>query len=281
MDLTTLARAKAMLSGGVGSIPADPMIQGLIAMASDAAVQFCSRTFQRATMANLLLNGSGTSRLMMPSNPIIAVTGPILVDGYSYSQAPTDSNGFGFNTAAAGYGWDRKFLYMFGGCIFRQGYQNVQIPSLTIGYTTSETGTIPNSNPATIIPRQGSMVDLQGQPMSTAGYAFADKGVVFTATGVALTLVSGTPATGQYAFSDGVYTFAQVDNGKQVKMSYDFVPASVELAVVETVGAKLRNQQNYGIRSRTIGQETVTYSDMALSKSAQNLLQPYRWVVQP
>lgn len=281
MDLTTLTRAKAILSGGVGTIPADAMLNALIAAASDLACQYCSRTFQRNVVSNLVLNGTGTSRIMLPQNPVISLTGPVIVDGYSYTAAPSLQSG-GVNSAAQGYAYDKKILYMLGGLLFHRGFQNVLIPALTTGYTTKETQPIPNVAPATIIPRQGLMVDSFGSPMSTSGFAFADFGVIFTATGAALVAVSTAPAAGQYNFSNGVYTFNQVtDNGKQVTMSYDFVPASVEQAVVETIGAKIANAKNVGVKSVTMGGESVNYSDMGLTNSARQMLQPYAWVVSP
>lgn len=280
MDLTTLTRAKAALSAGVGSLGSDGMLQGLIASASDAASSWCARTFQRNAVSNLVLNGTGTARQMMPANPIISVTAPVIVDGYSFTLAPAITAGQQLNPLAGGYAYDRKFLYLLGGARFSRGFQNILVTQLTSGYTTSQADTIPVS-PYTLTPRQGAGVDAWGQPMPTSGYAVTDRGVVNTLTGVAYTKVTSGPATGQYTFSEGVYTFAAANIGVGVTMSYDFIPASVEQAVIEVVGTKIRQTSNFGIRSRTIGNETVSYADVALSKSAQMLLQPYRWVITP
>lgn len=47
-------------------------------------------------------------------------------------------------------------------------------------------------------------------------------GVYDYTTGNLLTRVTGTPTTGQYSESAGVYTFAAADEGKQVKISYKY-----------------------------------------------------------
>jgi hypothetical protein len=53
-----------------------------------------------------------------------------------------------------------------------------------------------------------------------------DKGVFFTATGVQLIHVTGTPTTGQYSVSAGVYTFAAADATKKVAISYTYTQTS-------------------------------------------------------
>ena len=52
----------------------------------------------------------------------------------------------------------------------------------------------------------------------------ADLGVKIA--GVPAEAVSGTPTTGQYSFSAGVYTFAAADTGKTVAISYSYTSAA-------------------------------------------------------
>jgi hypothetical protein len=72
-----------------------------------------------------------------------------------------------------------------------------------------EPGTIPASGPFTI---------------STANHtAFGvDLGVRYAATQVPLSAVASSPATGQYSYSAGVYTFAAADDGLAVLISYTY-----------------------------------------------------------
>lgn len=51
-----------------------------------------------------------------------------------------------------------------------------------------------------------------------------DLGVQYSSNGQALTRVTGTPTTGQYSVSLGVYTFAAADAGLGVWISYVYVP---------------------------------------------------------
>lgn len=62
----------------------------------------------------------------------------------------------------------------------------------------------------------------------SSGTFVADMGVVFTATGVQLTRVASAPATGEYSLnaSTGVYTFAAADQGKAIKVSYEYSAAT-------------------------------------------------------
>lgn len=287
MNLTTLVRAKQVISAGAGSVPQDPLISMLIASASDAACQFTGRTFQRLTLSNMILSGTGTDRIMLPTNPVVQVSGVVAVDGYQYQPTPNNAVG-GPNTKAVGYMWDRKFLYLTGGPLFCRGRRNVSIGSITTAYTTTEAAAVPaaNGNAPTVTysPVTGAAVDSQGTPMTTGGFAVTDQGVTYAANGAVLSKVASNVQVGQYAFDGaGTYTFAAGDAGRQVTMAYDFIPSSVEQAVIETVGLKLTQRMNYGIRSHSIAGESSQSepSDDALSPSAKTLLQPYRFVISP
>lgn len=50
----------------------------------------------------------------------------------------------------------------------------------------------------------------------------ADRGVTYSATGIPLTLVSGSPTTGQYSVAAGVYTFAAADTTLGVFIAYTY-----------------------------------------------------------
>lgn len=54
-----------------------------------------------------------------------------------------------------------------------------------------------------------------------------DLGVIYTLTGLAMNRVSGTPTTGQYAVTAGVYEFAAADTGLGVKISYAYTGAAL------------------------------------------------------
>lgn len=84
----------------------------------------------------------------------------------------------------------------------------------TLGETLvsiNETHAIPGTTPFTIT-------------VTNAATFAEDLGVIYFSTGQPLTLVSGTPTTGQYAVnvSTGVYTFAAADEAMSVSISYAY-----------------------------------------------------------
>lgn len=269
MNLTTLARAKSYLAGSSAALPGLDAVYGqLVGAASAAVCDYCSRTFQRATFTNMRLNGSGSSRQALPSNPIISVSSVML----GATAVPVSADG-----CAYGYQYDSKMLYLFGAS-FPMGSRNVGI-TFSTGWATTESGTIPAA-PYQITPKTGSGIDAGGNPSNTSGYAYRDEGV--TINGVAAVAVASGPSAGQYSFSsEGVYTFAAADMGKAAVMSYDFIPAAVEQAALDTMGTWLKQKDNLGIASKSLANETVSYRDLGLSKSSQAILQPYRWGLLP
>jgi hypothetical protein len=88
--------------------------------------------------------------------------------------------------------------------------------TLTTGQTklvNGEAGTIPTT------PYQVTVVN--------AATFVQDYGVLYTATGLPLTKVASAPITGQYSVSNvGVYTFAAVDTGLGVSISYSYTVAA-------------------------------------------------------
>jgi len=54
----------------------------------------------------------------------------------------------------------------------------------------------------------------------------ADFGVIYTATGLPLVNVASSPATGQYSFAAGVYTFAAGDASAAVAISYTYTTST-------------------------------------------------------
>jgi len=90
--------------------------------------------------------------------------------------------------------------------------------SLTTGtmkaiYADTTGSTIPASTPYTITPT-----------IPNSGTFVADMGVQ-NSSGQTMTLVTGTPTTGQYSVSAGVYTFAAADAGQTVYISFSYTYA--------------------------------------------------------
>lgn len=113
--------------------------------------------------------------------------------------------------------------------------------TLTTGQTLTainEAGSIPATSSYTIT-------------VSNSATFSVDLGVYFSDGSAVLTQIpSGTPTTGQYTVSAGVYTFAAADAGKNVSISYRYT---------STAGVKIVNTQ------QLIG-TTVTFSLLYVSQ---------------
>lgn len=85
-----------------------------------------------------------------------------------------------------------------------------------------ETGTIPDTpGPYTIT-------------VSHSANFTTDLGVVDTTTGQPLKCVASAPATGQYSYAAGVYTFAAADKNHSVQISYEWNDAATGSTVAVT-----------------------------------------------
>jgi hypothetical protein len=105
------------------------------------------------------------------------------------------------------------------------------------------------------------------------------------ASGGSLTAIaSGTPSTGQYVppnlSGDNptlYYQFAAGDATKGVLLNYNYVPAQVEQACIETVGERYRYKSRIGQKSQTLGgQETSSYDISGLTMAVMEMLEPFK-----
>jgi hypothetical protein len=100
--------------------------------------------------------------------------------------------------------------------------------------------------------------------------------MTYTASGGSLTLVSASPAAGQYAVSGGTYAFSAADAGQSVSISYGYVPQDIAQATLELAAERFRAAERIGLKSKSIGgQETIAYDMSAMSAPIQAMLQPY------
>lgn len=105
-----------------------------------------------------------------------------------------------------------KFGLIFGAVI----QQVLQGAALTTGTTIggiNEVGTVPGGGPFTIT-------------VANSATFVEDLGVIDATTGLRLTRVAAGPATGQYAVSAGVYTFAAADTAHVMWISYSYTATS-------------------------------------------------------
>jgi hypothetical protein len=116
-------------------------------------------------------------------------------------------------------------------------------------------------------------------PLAPYGAWASDLGVFYAENGGPLAAVAGAPAAGQYAVSDGVYSFAADDAGAAVSLSYGYIPQDLAQAAIELAAERFRAADHIGVRSKSLGgQETVSFDGAAMSAPVLALIQPYRRV---
>lgn len=250
MNLTTVAAVKTYLA--ITTSNQDALIAALIPRESKLIEAFTGRNFEGGTYTQRL-NGSGTSRLTLPVDPVISVSA-LTIGSTPFTQS---SDG-----VAAGFYFDDVCVYLTSGAKIPEGYRNV-LCTWTAGYAEEFDAFVPTGNAPTITPYN-------------SGTAVTDRGVVYAANGSALTQVGTAPAEGQYSFANGTYTFNQSDFNREVTMSYFYVPSPIEQACIEMVGIDLKQRDNLGINSKTLAGETISYSDRGMSNSVKEFLNTYR-----
>ena len=122
-DLTTLAACKDWL--GITGNGDDGVLARLITNVSAAIENIVNRTFA-ITAYNIMRNGTGTRRMVLPDFPVVSVTS-VTVDGMLVSQS---SDG----VVARGWTFDDRGLFMVGG-VFSMGRNNVRVV-YSAGYAT-------------------------------------------------------------------------------------------------------------------------------------------------
>jgi hypothetical protein len=155
------------------------------------------------------------------------------------------------------------------GLLFTGGVRNVTI-SYRAGYQiTNESVVIPATPPYSVPAR------------APYGNWASDGGVVYS-NGVSLTAVTGSPATGQYAVVNGVYSFAQPDAGSGVLLTYGYVPADLASCCMDWAAERYVYRSRIGQHSKSLGgQETIAFIVKDIPDFVVSALSPYRRLVMP
>lgn len=273
----------------------DALLLRLIASYSAQIMTYISRPTFFKNAARQVTTGKGGNSLLLNQWPVISIT-DLLINNVSIPAAadPTDSgyllepwdglspgspqllqlNGYSFS-GPGGY----PAQYAGGGSPFNDGFsrsiqgapaaQNVDVNFVTGYFVTQEAATIP-ATPYKLY---------TANDLGTWGQ---DDGVIFSATGVALTRVTGTPTTGQYAVSSaaatqGQYTFAAADTLLGVKISYSYIPPIIEQACIELVGEAYAYKERIGQVSKSLGgQTTASYMVKGLPDRVKEILNPFK-----
>ena len=257
-SLVTLAAVKQWLN--ITDTNSDAVLTSLIAATSRRVISELSRgpTLAFRTV-NEVRGGTGTAFMMLKYWPVLAVTA-LTINGTIYN--PQTDIPFG-----SGYSWEaweggdtqgRQRLYCQSVC-FDRYFNNINI-TYTAGYQTAD-GAVAVASYTTIRPW------------------ISDQGVTDALTGVAFTLVTGTPAAGQYTLSSGIYGFSAADiaANRAVVVLYSYLPEDLQQAIIDVIAWHFRNRDRIGIMSKNIGgQETVAFSQKAWGQITEDMIQKYR-----
>lgn len=273
LDLTTIEAAAAWSGLPANTTAASDTIGRLVSAASQMIYGFLGRPYLFSRAMTERYDGTGGYRIMLRQFPITSVTA-VSVDNVLIPASPTPGPGAAQPNGFLVEPWDgyspgrMQSLDLFG-YGFNRGRQNVVV-SFVAGYLATEAAT-PDA------------AAYQATVTAPNGPWAVDAGVTFAATGAALTLVTGTPATGQYALvrgEAGKYQFAAADAGKGVLISYSYIPFDIFQCCTELVGERYAYKAHIGQVSKTLGgQETVTFSQADMPATMKLALQPYRRVV--
>ena len=276
-DLTTTAAVKSWQS--LTTADQDTVIGGLITAASRSILGYLGRPFilpkvwtdrydVRVGLRKVILRNwpvVSVSAVQIGATSIQAIN-PQVVTPPSPSQYP----GFILDTdpwGGAPPGSPVGLSFVSDPTLFAVYCQQGLQVTYTAGYQDTDTFTVASGG--------GSQA---ASPLY--GNWASDMGVVYAATGVALTAVSGAPATGQYTVdSSGNYTFAAGDQGLAVTANYGYVPMDLAQACIEVVAQRLVAGSRVGVKSKSLGgQETVSYDMSAMPDAVMKSLQPYKKV---
>lgn len=279
-DLTTYAGASAYLA----SPPPQAVLTGLITRMSRTILGHLNRATILPWMYTEQFNGSGTTALVLPHWPIIGASlTQLLIDGVSISLAPQPIPGAQTISVPYGYRFQPSSgvppgsaanVVLVGGAYFRRGNQNVYV-QYNAGYQV--TGEAPTETPWT--------------PLAPWGNWATDQGVAYATSGHILTPIpSGVPTVGQYipphpdliANPTTQYVFNAADVATGLILSYGFVPADLEQAVIEWIAERSSYRTRVGVRSQMLAsQESVAYDTAGIPAYLVEMLAPYVSVLPP
>jgi hypothetical protein len=281
-DLTTISTASAY----VGDSPSASVLAGLITRISRMLLAELNRPFILPRTYNDSFSGSGTRQLILPNWPVLSVSS-VYIDGALATEAsPLVVNGVAAPfTTASGWSfpaWDGvppgnpAVIVATGWPRFCFGLSNIGL-TYRAGYEVSAEAAVIPATPWHVTPEQ---------PYGT----WASDGGVTYADGTALVAIaSGTPTVGQYVPPNpglstprNYYQFAVADEGEAVLLTYGFIPADLEQAVLELIADRYAYRRRAGIRSQSLAsQETIVYDNTGLSAFVDATLSGYKSVLPP
>jgi hypothetical protein len=270
-DLVALADVKAWLD--VTTDDDDELLGNLITQVSRATLAVLDRAAILPATYVETRDGANDTEIMLRQWPVTSIAS-LVADGNGIAPAPPlvagASRQSGYILEAADLAPPGRMQRLaLRGRNFPSGVQNV-IVTYTAGYqVAAEAASVPAAAPYEVLAQAP-----YGDWASDAGVAYAN--------GTPLTAVAGTPAAGQYAVSEGSYTFSAADAGAAVALTYGYVPADLCFAAMDWVAELYSYRGRIGQQSKSLGgQETMSFIVKDVPAMVASALQPYRRVVLP
>jgi hypothetical protein len=257
------------VDGGLASF--DSLLERLISSVSTYIQSAINRTIRNLPYVEFR-SGLGGPTMMLPNFPITNVSA-VAINGIQVPSRPplgtastTNFIGFGWQTAGpSGYTFD-QYRVMLNGYMFTPGYSNIQV-DYSAGYLVAgEVQTIPASAPFVLV--------------TQAHWNAGDRGVTYADGSPFQSTSFGSVLTkGSYSVDpNGVYYFADADAATPVLLSYGYVPFDVEQAAVDMIGDWFRYRDRIGQTSMAIEQQSITFTNTAITARAQGVLNQYKRV---
>ena len=274
-DLTTLASVKAWL--GITDTGSDALLKQLIGRASGLALGYLGRASLGAYTFTENYDGRAGCRLMLRNRPVIAINS-FQVGNVTIPASTNPPYGGGYYLDP----WSGLPPGRLQGVVV-QGYSLLTVKSgIKVSYVSgyvqvNEVWTIPAT-------------PYQITPLVPYGVFAADYSVNFVGGAPLTPIASGTPNAGQYVPPTAMgsypnspvvyYLFAAADAGKQVQISYSYIPSQVEGAVCEWVGERYRYKERIGLKSQSQGgNEATTFDISGVPQIVKAALDPYKQLV--
>lgn len=268
-DLTTLDAVKNWLSIPLDDVSSDDLLLRLIASASLFVRNNISINGAGVGTYDELYDGNGQRFMLLRQWPVLDVEAIVMQGGpqvlIAKSVGNPRSSGW-YLSSRSNPTEGAQTLYLWG-YAFPVGRGTVNV-AYTAGF--KEVGEIHH------IVTDGSTGVL---PVVTFNTWVQDFGVT-AEDGTPFLKVDSSPAVDQYSVDeDGVYTFNVANLGDTVLVSYGYVPADLEQAVIQLVGEGLKYKDRIGVKSKTLGgQETISYDNSFLTDGVKLLLNSYQRV---
>lgn len=272
--LTTLARVKEWLGIPASNTSMDTVLSQMIPRASQAVFSHTSRSsFTPRVVNGESITGCYATRFMLREYPVIAIDS-VTVNGVPIPAASTpQGNGFLIEPWDGYPPGNAQLVDLFG---YDTGYgRQATLVTYAAGYQIpNESHTIPTTTVA---------MSTATVPMNAPfGLWLSDGGVVAANSGAAFDAVTGTPGPSEYALGStaGDYIFdSSDDGGTEVLVTYGYVPADVEQAVLEFIGERNAYRSRIGVRSRALvagSSETISYQPSGMTDIVRELLRAYK-----